>query len=123
MKKKGFKLCTIFVITMMMLSILPLTATFAASDNTLDRTQQVAVGHEFTIDDATILRITERNFYEFNGDEAFRLVLENAEWNITDVEAYKAYVNNLNTCAIVTDIAIIENTNTMSVTFAAWTCQ
>ena len=67
------------------------------SDNTIESSSQVTLGqtlgHEFTVDSAPILRITEKNTGKFANEE-FRLSLSNAEWNIKNVEDYKNYIND-----------------------------
>jgi len=80
---KSRKLFAILVVTMMVLSLLPMTA-FAASDNSIDRVPQVASDTAFTASTAPILRIAEKNSGDFTTTQTFRLSLTNAEWDTTD---------------------------------------
>jgi len=87
---KSRKLFAILVVTMMVLSLLPMTA-FAASDNSVNKVPQVASDHVFTDKTAPVLRIAEKNIGEFSSTsgETFRLILENAKWS-TNAEGLQA---------------------------------
>ena len=79
MSIKSRKLFAILVITMMVLSLLPMTA-FAASTNSVDKVVQVSSGAKFTPTSAPKLKIEEKTDNEFGTPEVFRLRLENAKF-------------------------------------------
>ena len=64
MGRKSHKLFAVLVISMMILTMLPLTA-FAASSNSVDKVVQVSSDHSFTATSAPTLRIEEKNLNEF----------------------------------------------------------
>ncbi|MGI6307700.1 MAG: copper amine oxidase N-terminal domain-containing protein [Dethiobacteria bacterium] len=83
MSIRSRKLFALLVVSMMILTMMPLTA-FAASTNSVDKVVQVSSDHNFTAATAPTLRIEEKNLGEFSSvapGEAFRLTLENAEWD------------------------------------------
>jgi hypothetical protein len=75
---KSRKLFAILVVTMMVLSLLPMTA-FAASTNTVDKVPQVASDASFE-QGAPALSIKEKDTTFDTTGETFRLSLTNAEW-------------------------------------------
>jgi len=89
---KSRKLFAILVVSMMILTMLPMSA-FAASTNAVDKVPQVASDHVFTAATAPVLRIVEKNAGEF-GTETFRLTLENAEWITAAMVPAAITVNN-----------------------------
>ncbi|NLX90526.1 MAG: copper amine oxidase N-terminal domain-containing protein [Firmicutes bacterium] len=86
MSIKSRKLFAILVVTMMVLSLLPMTA-FAASTNTIDKVPQVASDYEFE-QDPPVLSIKEKDTNFSPSGETFRLSLTNAEWLMDDNDKY-----------------------------------
>ena len=87
---KTRKIFAVMAMVALLLSFIPATIGFAASDNSATRTMQVASDYRFNSAKVTPdLRIAERTANDFRRDtdaqniQEFFLTLNNAEWNLT----------------------------------------